>query len=180
MSAGSHPPSFKAYGSKGFCAGCGRKITPTEPVWFRGGWTPDTPLTGNGLTFKTREFKQFDEIFHNDWVGGDPETPVFEANAGEDLRLRVVYPAGHSQGHVFELHGHPWLENPYVASSSQIGFNPTSEWIGSRGLCPADHFDGLVVDGAGGTFRIGGDYFYRSYPGARLDAGMWGVLRVNP
>jgi hypothetical protein len=36
MSAGSHPPSFKAYGSKGVCVACGRKIGPTEPVWFRG------------------------------------------------------------------------------------------------------------------------------------------------
>ena len=152
-----------------------------EPMWFRGGWTPDTPVTGDGTGFRTRQFTQYDQILHNSWVGGDPETPVFEANAGEQLRLRVVYPAGHSQGHVFEMHGHGFPEVPYVANSTQLGDNNQSEWFGSRGgMIPSDHFDALILNGAGGSFGITGDYLYRSYPGARVDAGMWGVLRVLP
>ncbi len=153
-----------------------------EPLWYRGGWTPDTPVTGNGSGFRTRQFTAFDQILHNSWVGGDPETPVFEAHAGEKLRMRVVYPSGHTQGHVFELYGHPWLELPYVSNSTQIGNNTTSEWMGSRsgGMGPGEHFDALIMNAAGGSSGVTGDYFYRSYPGARLDAGMWGLLRVLP
>ena len=93
----------------------------------------------------------------------------------------MVHPSGHTQAHVFELHGHPWLEIPYVNNSTQIGNNTTSEWFGTRGgHGPSDHFDALVKDGAGGGFGITGDYFYRSYSGPRMDAGMWGVLRVLP
>jgi len=154
-----------------------------EPLWYRAGWGPQTPLTGNGPGFRTRQFTQFDQILHNGWVGGDPETPVFQAHAGEDLRFRVVHPSGHTQAHVFEAQGHPWLERPYVlgTNSTQIGTNSISEWFGTRGgVGPTDHFDGLVPDGAGGKFKVTGDYLYRDYPGPRLDAGIWGLLRIIP
>ena len=152
-----------------------------EPLWYRGGWAPETPLTGNVSAFKTREFEKFDKLLHDNWVGADPETPVFEARAGEALRFRVVHPAGHTPAHVFEAQGHPWLERPYVNGtfSRQIGNNTTSEWFGTRGgVGPSDHFDGLVPDGAGGRFRITGDYLYRDFSGPRLDAGIWGLLRI--
>jgi hypothetical protein len=155
-----------------------------EPLWYRAGWGPETPVTGNGPGFRTRQFTQLDQLLHNSWIGGaDPETPVFEAKAGESLRLRVVMPAGHSQAHVFELFGHPWPERPYAAgsNSTQIGNNATSETFGSRGgVGPSDHFDALIVDRAGGKLRITGDYLYKDYPGPRLDAGIWGLLRIVP
>ncbi|HEV7507581.1 MAG TPA: copper oxidase [Thermoanaerobaculia bacterium] len=154
-----------------------------EPLWYRAGWGPETPITGNGPGFRTRQFTQFDQLLHNSWVGGDPETPVFQAKSGEVLRFRVVFPAGHTQAHVFEAFGHPWLERPYVtgSNSTQIGLNTTSEMFGTRGgVGPSDHFDALVQDGAGGKFRITGDYLYKDYPGPRLDAGIWGLLRIVP
>jgi hypothetical protein len=153
-----------------------------EPLWYRAGWGPETPVTGNS-GFTTRQFTQFDQILHNSWVGGDPETPVFQAKASEVLRFRVVMPGGHSQAHVFEAYGHPWLERPYVtgSNSTQIGVNATSELFGTRGgVGASDHFDGLVLDGAGGKFRVVGDYLYKDYPGPRLDAGIWGLLRIVP
>jgi manganese oxidase len=152
-----------------------------EPVWFRGGWMPDTPLTGDGPGFRTRQFTQFDQILHNSWVGGDPETPVFSVKLGTPLRLRVTHPSGHTQSHVFEVHGHPWLAMPYITNSTAIGNNTTSGWMGTRGgVGPSDHFDALVLDGPGGKFSITGDYLYRSYGGPRMDAGIWGLIRVLP
>ncbi|MEA2602250.1 MAG: manganese oxidase [Acidobacteriota bacterium] len=154
-----------------------------EPLWYRGGWTPETPLNGSLPGFTTRQFTQFDQLLHNGWVGGDPETPVFQATAGEGLRFRVVHPAGHTQAHVFEAQGHPWLERPYVtgSNSTQIGTNTTSEWFGTRGgVGPSDHFDALMPDGAGGKFKVTGDYLWRDYPGPRMDAGLWGILRIVP
>ncbi|HEY9420385.1 MAG TPA: hypothetical protein VIW92_03140, partial [Thermoanaerobaculia bacterium] len=146
-----------------------------EPLWFRGGWTPDTPLSA------TKDYQQFDEILHNNKVGGDPETPVFQVEPGMPLRLRVTHPSGHTQSHVFEVYGHPWLATPYVANSTQIGSNPTSGWMGTRGgVGPSDHFDAVIPNNAGGRFGIKGDYLYRSYGGPRMDAGIWGVIRVLP
>jgi manganese oxidase len=79
------------------------------------------------------------------------------------------------------VHGHPWLMMPYVTSSTVIGNNPTSPWMGTRGgVGPSDHFDALVLDNAGGKFNITGDYLYRSYGGPRMDAGIWGLIRVLP
>jgi len=147
----------------------------TEPLWNRVPRAPETPLEVTG------DFTSYDQLLHNSWVGGDPETPVFEAHAGEAIRFRVVHPAGHTQAHVFELYGHPWLELPYISNSTRIGSNPNTEWIGTRGgHGPTDHFDAFFPDNAGGKFGIRGDYFYRSYSGPRLDAGMWGLLRVIP
>ena len=153
----------------------------TEPLWYRGGWTPQTPLSGNAPGFRTRQFTQFDELLSNGWVGGDPETPVFEAHLGEPLRFRVVHPAGHTQAHVFELYGHPWLELPYLSDSKRIAVNPASQWLGTRGgIGAGDHFDALFPDGAGGKAGITGDYLFRSFGGPRMDAGLWGLLRVIP
>jgi len=155
-----------------------------EPLWYRGGWGPETPLNGGSSGFQTRDFTQFDQLLHNSWVGGgDPETPVFQARTTEDLRFRVVHPSGHTQAHVFEAQGHPWLERPYVTGtgSTQIGTNTTSEWFGTRGgVGPSDHFDALMPDGPGGKFKITGDYLWRDYSGPRMDAGIWGILRIVP
>jgi hypothetical protein len=141
-------------------------------------------VTGKMTGFKTRQFTQFDELLHNNWIGGfDPETPVFEATVGESLRFRVVHPTGHTQAHVFEVFGHSWPERPYVAGSlsTQLGQNSTSELFGARGgVGPSDHFDALILNGAGGKFSVTGDYLYKDYPGPRLDAGIWGILRIVP
>ena len=137
-----------------------------EPLWFRGAVA-----------------SQLDQVLHNNWVGGDPETPVFQAALGQNVRFRVVHPTGHTQAHAFEIFGHPWPERPYVAGtvSTQLGFNPTSELFGVRGgVGPSDHFDALLLDGAGGKFSVIGDYLYKDYPGPRLDAGIWGILRIVP
>jgi hypothetical protein len=36
----------------------------------------------------------------------------------------------------------------------------------------------LPVNGAGGKFRIGGDYLYRTFASFGFDNGMWGIFRV--
>jgi len=36
MAEPSRKPTFKQYDLKPFCAGCGRKLKATEPLWFRG------------------------------------------------------------------------------------------------------------------------------------------------
>jgi hypothetical protein len=70
----------------------------TEPLWKRMGFDPDTPLTGTpepGEPFDprtpTRDY-DFTNVLSNSQIGGyDPETPIFTANAGQDVRSSACY-----------------------------------------------------------------------------------------
>ena len=54
-----------------------------------------------------------------------------------------------------------------------------SIWQGSRsGHGPSNHFD-VLIEKAGGSNAVPGDYLFRSYPAAQLDRGLWGIFRVQ-
>ncbi|HEX6367410.1 MAG TPA: hypothetical protein VF006_00675 [Longimicrobium sp.] len=146
----------------------------TEPLWFRKGYSPEAPLD------VTRGF-DFSYVLANGQVGGaDPQTPVFTAPAGGQVRFRIVEPGGHARNSVFNLHGHIWEELPYQNNSARLGANPFSEWKGTMiGHGPTNHFDILLKHGAGGRGSIQGDYLYRDQTSMLFDGGMWGIFRVG-
>ncbi len=151
----------------------------TEPVWFRMGFKPDTPLT------TTRTF-DFSKVFTNAQVGGDPETPVFTATVGDGVRIRLLHPGGEQRNHIFHLDGHLWQQEPYTSpstspiGSTQIGANPVSFDEGAHmGIGPTCHADAVLLHGAGGSFGISGDYMFRDFQSFHLDGGMWGLFRVQ-
>ena len=112
-------------------------------------------------------------------VQGDPQTPVFVAAAGTPVRFRVVYPGGDGD-QVFAVHGHGWQEEPYVQNSTVIGSNPLSQWLGFQQVSPYLGVN-LVLESAGGTFRVPGDYLYHAFMSQYyVYGGLWGVLRVTP
>ncbi len=146
----------------------------TEPLWKRMGFEPNTSLE------ETREV-EFTNALSNTLVGGDPVTPVFTATAGTPVRFRILMPGGHARNNVFQLHGHIWEEEPYTDASSKLGSNPLSEWKGAQfGIGPSSHFDLLLKNGAGGMFRVPGDYLYRTQHSFQFDGGLWGIFRVAP
>lgn len=148
----------------------------TEPLWFRAGWSPETP------TNDTRNFTQFHLLLENAWVHQDPETPIFTATKGEPTRMRVLHPGGHEQPVIFDLHGHIWDEYPILSgsNSTRLGTNLRCEWKGFRdSLGPSDHFDALLKGGAGGLVGVTGDYLFRDYSPSHFDDGLWGLLRVQ-
>jgi len=160
----------------------------TEPLWKRMGYAPDTPLNGEpepggdpDTRTPTRDY-DFTNVLSNSQIGGyDPETPVFTATAGQDVRIRLLQPGGHSRNNVFMLHGHIWEEEPYVNNSNALGSNPLSEWKGAQyGVGPGSHFDFLLKHGAGGAFAVPGDYLYRTFQSFQFDGGIWGIFRVAP
>ena len=151
----------------------------TEPMWFRTGWAPDATLGFTGDQVITN-------ILTDAQVGGDPETPIFYANANQDVRFRVLDPGGHARNHVFQVHGHVWQREPYTDGSLLIGENKNSlgQWLtmfeGARtGHGPANHFDVVLQHGAGGAFGIEGDYLFRDQSSFLFDGGLWGLLRVD-
>jgi hypothetical protein len=112
---------------------------------------------------------------------GEPQTPIFKANVGDQVRFRMTHPLGTGNSEVFTIHGHAWLRNPYQKNSTVIAPNNLSQWMGSRdNHGSSDHFD-LVIPQAGGTFNRAGDYLYTTYLPADASAGSWGIFRVgNP
>jgi hypothetical protein len=137
-------------------------------------YAPETPLT------ITRTF-DFTNVLTNALVGGDPQTPVFTARAGQNVRFRVLNANGHGRSIVYQVHGHFWQEEPYANNSTVIGNNPLSEVKGSQyGVGPSSHFDIVPSNGAGGARRITGDYLYRDQMSFKFDGGLWGIFRVTP
>jgi manganese oxidase len=146
----------------------------SEPLWKRLGFAPDMPLE------QTRDII-FTNALTNGLAGGDPVTPVFTATRGTPVRFRILQPAGHARNGVFQVHGHIWEEEPYASKSMIIGPNPLSEWKGSQaGHGPTNHFEAVLKYGAGGAFRIVGDYLYRDQASFAFDGGLWGIFRVKP
>lgn len=140
----------------------------TEPMWTRMGFAANTPLE---LTH-TFDFSNV--------LTGTSETPLFTAKAGEPVRLRVLHAGGHPRNHVFQQHGHIWLEEPFTNGSTLLGSNGISEWHGSQaGIGPGSHFNFLLANGAGGIFATPGDYLYRDQASFLFDGGLWGIFRVT-
>jgi len=146
----------------------------TEPLWKRMGYAPETPFE------ITRNF-DFTNVLTNAQVGSDPQTPVFTARAGQQVRFRILNANGHARNNVFNLHGHFWQEEPFANGSKMIGNNPLSEFKGAQyGVGPSSHYEVNPVNGAGGSRRITGDYLYRTQNSFQFDGGIWGIFRVTP
>jgi hypothetical protein len=146
----------------------------TEPLWKRMQHAPDEPFS------LTDDFQDWWDVLSNTKVGGEPVTPIFPAIPGQKVRFRLLMPGGHSRNIVFALHGHEWAREPYINNSTRLGSNAFSFWEGARmGHGPTNHFDILLRNGAGGAFAIPGDYLFRDQVGTGLDAGIWGLFRVQ-
>jgi hypothetical protein len=146
----------------------------TEPIWKRMNYPPETD-------FETTRTFDFTNALSNAIVGGDPQTPVFTASAGQKVRFRILNANGHMRNNVFALHGHYWQEEPYTSGSTAIGDNPLSEVKGTQyGVGPSSHYEVIPVNGAGGARRVSGDYLYRTQNSFQFDGGIWGIFRVTP
>ena len=146
----------------------------TEPLWKRMNYSPS-------LDFKETNKIDFTNSLTNAQVGGDPETPVFTARAGDSVRFRILNANGHMRNNVFNLHGHFWQDEPYANFSRDIGNNPLSEMKGATyGIGPSSHYEVIPVNGAGGARRVWGDYLYRTQESFQFDGGLWGIFRVSP
>jgi hypothetical protein len=164
----------------------------TEPFWTRLCYWPALRLTGNDPPIPAHQCPASDakqtraldmtNSLHNNQIGGlDPVTPIFTAEAGQNVRFRVLHSGGHARNNVFMVHGHMWQEMPYKdgSNSTVIGFKQDSPWHGSQwGHGPSNHFD-VVIQSAGGAAQVPGDYLYRTFQSWQFDGGIWGLFRVE-
>jgi manganese oxidase len=110
---------------------------------------------------------------------GDPGTPLFTANAGTPLRIRLVQPAGHPRNGGFTLSGHDWTNYPWKDDSTVQTDSPVpqnrSGAINAMG--PGRH-ENILIQSAGGTEKLTGDFLYRTPLGFAFGGGQWGIMRV--
>jgi hypothetical protein len=190
----------------------------SEPMWFRFGLPPNSdfgrggsgradPVGFGGVSTAWQAFSSHccepgGSATSTTREVGDPATGVFEAPLGMATRLHVLEPTGVGRGTVFDLHGHPWPRDPYLAeqrdergfpirgggaASVRIGshasvagqHNPLQFWLGGQeSVTPQAHFD-MVLEQAGGTHQVAGDYLFRDHAGFGITNGLWGILRVQ-
>lgn len=173
----------------------------TEPLWARSGFR--TPA----VAFEETRLGEYCHVLSSAVLPGaaascviqdkaaalangaentSPETAVFEAKAGSEVRFRVVHAGGHQRQHAFTLFGHNWQMLPVTPeqngrSEDEAGIDSKTESsyaVGSQGgIAPGAHVNVLVR--AGGACGIPGDYVYRSQPSFLFDGGMWGIFRVS-
>ena len=154
----------------------------TEPFWKRMDYSPDTPLNGGhgGTPFVTTDF-DFTNVLSNNLIGSDPATPIFTAKAGTPVRFHLFMHGGPQRNNVFNLHGHVWQQEPYINNSTEIGYNPFSEWKGTLfGIGAGSHYTIVPMNGAGGKYKVPGDYLFRTQQSFQFDGGLWGIFRVTP
>ncbi|MDH5528037.1 MAG: hypothetical protein OEY97_12105 [Nitrospirota bacterium] len=157
----------------------------TEPMWYRYGVLPETPFGRVGPNGKPglATLQNVYRAYSNTQVGGDPQTPVFTAEAGQPFRMHMLLPTGIGRATTYGLYGHVWQRFPYLAGtvpSQTIGLNPYSRYEGTHeSVSPMAHFD-WVFPSAGGTFGVTGDYLFRDYGSFGNTSGLWGLVRVQP
>ncbi|HMB73908.1 MAG TPA: hypothetical protein VKQ06_10075, partial [Gammaproteobacteria bacterium] len=141
--------------------------------------------------------------YSNDLTGMDPETAVFDVDAGTEFRMHVLMPFAPGRGSTFDLHGHVFQRDPYICDettyglpgycdpgnglpgsgsvgSQNLGFNPVGFHLGGiESWFAAEHYE-IFIPSAGGAFEVDGDYLFRDHMGLGNTGGLWGILRVNP
>jgi hypothetical protein len=131
---------------------------------------------------------------------GDPQTPVFRAPAGQKARIHMLNGASADRDGAFILHGHLWQRDPFVClqasqdplvalegrcapdavGSQALGLNPQGKYMGGEeGLGHAYSHWPILLESAGGTGMVQGDYLYRDYAPAGYRNGQFGILRVE-
>jgi hypothetical protein len=114
---------------------------------------------------------------------GDPETPLFTAKAGTQIRFRVTQGSGHARQHAFTLSGAEWQTNAFQqgSNSSIIGSNAKTPIISTiGGISASVSYNIVPLYGAGGAFMMPGDYLYRDQLMDTFGGGLWGIFRVIP
>ena len=118
--------------------------------------------------FRNRFINNSDPLqVFNSKIHSDPSTPILEANAGEDVTIRLLMPSNKPRNHSFVLHGHTWKAQPN---------DPCSPQVWSQGAISV----GSVYDMKFTANSYSGDYMYRS--GAfrwSVEQGMWGIFRIH-
>ncbi len=191
----------------------------SDPIWARRGGDPSMPFEERGTGFdfahvlSSKGFKAGSRMLRCQagiaplHEACEPETTIVSAKAGEELRLRIVHPGGHTRQQAIALNGHAFSPFPSTHCDPDdkdyrkcLAHNkPPPAAQGSRRLF-ATAADAMrhswtlqgnvqavgpmmsanVLVQAGGQHCVPMDYLWASQASFLFDGGMWGLLRVEP
>jgi hypothetical protein len=109
-------------------------------------------------------------------VHGDPATPIFEARAGDPVVMRVGIGAS-DQLHSFTVSGHMFPLEPNMWNGTT---DQRSQLMSARTITAGQKLDAELVGGAGASPAHTGDYAFLDSRQPFTQAGLWGILRVQP
>ena len=108
-----------------------------------------------------------EEVHHDSWVFGDPDTPILRAYVGDPIKIRLVH-AGVQETHSFHYHVNQWL------------FEPTdqdSEILDVQAISPQTQYTVTPFYGAGSLHGAIGDAIIHCHLYPHFGEGMWGMQR---
>lgn len=100
----------------------------------------------------------------------DPVTPLIEAHAGDPVRIHVIG-ANNEQNQIFSVEKHEWPIEPYM---------PGADMISAVEFAASETLDVFIRGGAGGPYRLPGDYVWANGRLPFVQSGQWGYFRVLP
>jgi hypothetical protein len=154
----------------------------TEPLWFRYRYAAGTDWgNGGGHGLGLGAIPNMREAYSNSLVNGDPQTPVYLAEPGQQMRFRVGAPAGYARSTTLGIFGHNWAYEPFASvgmASDVMEWSPTHQFRSSQDLIlPPMSYN--ILTQAGGPFSVRGDYLYRDLASFGNSNGLWGIVRVE-
>jgi len=127
-----------------------------------------------GLNYRTEPFcarlglpgdcDSNDTVYPVDFLTGDIETPVFQANTGDEVRFRVGYPSGPARQSTFMVYGHDYPDQR----------QPTGFASGQSLVAPGVQVTATPYGGA-----QNGTWVYRPGPTFQFASGVWGRFEVD-
>lgn len=122
-------------------------------------------LSHNGLVCSDCEGE---EVHHDSWVYGDPDTPILRSYVGDPHKIRLIH-AGVQETHIFHYHVHQWLFEPT---------DPNSEILDSQAISPQNFYTISPLYGSGSFQGAFGDIILHCHLYPHFGEGMWGMHRV--
>lgn len=122
-------------------------------------------LSHNGIVCPDCEGE---EVHHDSWVYGDPDTPILRSYVGDPHKIRLIH-GGVMETHVFHYHVHQWLFEPT---------DPNSEILDSQAISPQNFYTISPLYGAGSLHGAFGDIIIHCHLYPHFGEGMWGMHRI--
>lgn len=108
-----------------------------------------------------------EEVHHDSWVFGDPDTPILKAYLGDPIKIRLVH-GGVKETHTFHYHVHQWLFEPKDVDS---------ELLDVQAISPQVQYTISPLYGAGSLQGAMGDAIIHCHLYPHFGEGMWGMQR---
>lgn len=109
-----------------------------------------------------------EEVHHDSWVFGDPDTPILRSYIGDPVKIRLVH-GGVQETHSFHYHVHQWLFDQDDMDSAILDV---------QAISPQAQYTVSPAYGSGSLQGAFGDAIIHCHLYPHFGEGMWGMQRI--